>query len=449
MEKESSNTVPENVMNDKPKKNVGKTVAIIAGALVLVGGLAAGGIYLATHQTPTTIIDSDASGSIALKDGENKIKAGGTYTFTGSTANGKIEIDTTEAVKIILNNVSITNPSGAAIKSKGTTGRITIELVGNNKLVSTDTNAEDPAAAVSGDSELEITGSGSVTIESNGKGIKADNGLGLSGSGTYTITAKDDTLHSNSNITIASGTYVLNTGDDAIHADGTLKIASGKVVIEKSHEGLEANIVEISGGDISVTASDDGINAQNSDGTSRVGVIGDGKLTISGGKIYVNSGGDGLDSNGTISISGGEIYVDGPVNDGNGAIDCDGDISITGGTLIAVGSSGMAQNATNATQPSVLMNLNQSYGGNIIFGSISYEPSKKFQSVLISSDKLKVGETYQLSIGGSQVQSVTISQNITGQGNGMMGGGMPGGGMGGQGQQAQQGQQPQMMQRTR
>ena len=419
-----------------------RTVAIVAGALVVVGGLTAGGIYLVTNQAPTTVIESTAD-SIALKDGENKIKSGGTYTFTGSTSNGKIEIDTTEAVKIILNNVSITNTTGAAIKSKGT-GTLTIELVGENTLVSTDTDTSDPAAAISGDATIELTGTGSATIKSNGKGIKADTGLGISG-GTYTITAKDDTIHSNGNITIADGTYVLNTDDDAIHADGTLKIVGGKIVAEKSHEGLEANIIEISGGDISVTASDDGINAQNSDGSTRIGVSGDGSLTISGGKIYVNSGGDGLDSNGKIAISGGEIYVDGPVNDGNGAIDCDGEISITGGTLIAVGSSGMAQNATSATQPSVLMNLSQSYSGNIIFGDIAYEPSKKFQSVLISSDKLKVGETYQLTIGGSQVQSVTISQNITGQGTGMMGGGMMPGNMSGQpqGQAQSQGQQSQ------
>ncbi|MBR2589255.1 carbohydrate-binding domain-containing protein [Candidatus Saccharibacteria bacterium] len=425
MENTDRNSIVDNSNKDSKKNNMGRNIAIIVGAVVLVGGLAAGGIYLATHQKQSTVIDSGTSGSIALKDGENKIKAGGTYTFTGSTANGKIEIDTTEDVKIILNNVSITNKTGAAIKSKGTSGKVVIELVGSNTLISTDTDTQDPAAAVSGDATIEFTGSGSVKIESNGKGIKADSGLALN-SGSYNITAKDDSLHSNGNITIIDGTYILNTEDDAIHADGTFKTIGGKIVIEKSHEGIEANIVEIAGGDISVTASDDGINAQNSDGTNRVGVTGDGKLAISGGKVYVNSGGDGLDSNGAITISGGEVYVDGPVNDGNGAIDCDGEISITGGTLVAVGSVGMAQNATSATQPSVLITLSQSYSGNIIFGGVAYEPAKKFQSVLISSDKLKVGDTYQLTIAGNQVQSVTISENITGQGNGM-GGMMPGG----------------------
>ncbi|MBQ3309490.1 carbohydrate-binding domain-containing protein [Candidatus Saccharibacteria bacterium] len=423
---------------EKQSSNAGKIIAIVAGAVVLVGGLVAGGIYLATHQEQTTIISSsDSNASFTLVDGKNKITKGGTYTFTGSTPNGKIEVETAEDVKIILNGVSITNSSGAAIKSKGT-GKLTIELVGDNTLVTTDNTADDPAAAISGDADLEITGTGSATVKANGKGIKADGNLTL-GSATLNVTSTDDTIHSNSNITIASGTYTLNTGDDAIHSDGNLIVSDGKIVIEKSHEGIESNIIEISGGDISVTASDDAINAQNSDGSSRIGVSGDGALNISGGKLYVNSGGDGLDSNGKISISGGEIYVDGPVNDGNGAIDCDGEISITGGTLIAVGSSGMAQNATSATQPSVLVNLSQSYSGELSFGGITYTPSKKYQSVLISSSSLKKGETYELKINGSTIQSVSISDNITGQGSSMMGGGMPGGGtMGSQNQNQRQ-----------
>lgn len=410
----------------RENRQTARNIAIVVGSVLLIGGLVAGGIYLANNnQQSTTIVSSDSTSAIKLTNGENKIKTGGTYTFTGSTANGKIEVDTSSDVKIILNNVSITNPSGAAIKSKGT-GKLTIELVGENTLITTDNTADDPATAVSGDADLEITGTGSAAIESKGKGIKADGTLTLT-NGNIAVSSTDDTIHSNTNINIAGGTYVLNTGDDAIHADDTLNITGGKITVEKSKEGLEANTVTIAGGDINITASDDGINAQNSDDSTRIGVSGDGKLMIMGGKIYVNSAGDGLDSNGSIAISGGEIYVDGPLNDGNGAIDCDGEISITGGTLIAVGSSGMAQNATSATQPSVLINLNQSYSGELSFGGITYTPTKKYQSVLISSASLKVGETYQLTIAGNNVQSITISNNITGQGTGMM----PGGGSGG------------------
>lgn len=418
-------------MEENKNNKTAKIVAIVVGSVVLVGGLTAGGIYLLNHQEQTVEITAENSGSsIKLVDGKNKISSGGTYAFTGSTSNGKIEVDTNDDVKIILDNVSITNGSAAAIKSKGT-GKLTIELVGENVLKSTDNNKEDPSSAISGDADVEIIGSGTATISAYGKGIKAEGTLTIA-SGTYAITTTDDAIHSNGDVAIKGGTLTLNTSDDAVHADGTLKVSDGKITVEKSHEGLEANILEIAGGDISVIASDDAINAQNSNGSTRVGVAGDGKLIISGGNIYANSGGDGLDSNGTIEISGGTIYVDGPTSDGDGAIDCDGEIKITGGTLIAVGSAGMAQNATSATQPSVLMSLSQSYSGELNFGGITYTPSKKYQSVLVSSPNLKVGETYQLTIAGNNVQSVTVSQNVTGQGNGMMGGGMgmPGGGGG-------------------
>ena len=413
----------------KKDSNRSRTIAIVVGAILLIGGLTAGVIYLASNNKSTTTIDGSASGStIRLANGENKIKTGGTYTFTGSASDGKIEIDAAEDVKIILDNVSITNSSGAAIKSKGV-GKLTIELIGENTLTSTDKQADNPASAISGDADLEITGSGSATLKANGKGIKADGTLTL-GSATLNIASTDDAIHSNSNITINSGNYTISTNDDAIHADGNLVIKNGKISVEKSHEGLESNILEISGGEVSVVADDDGVNAQNSNGSTRIGVAGDGALNISGGKIYINSGGDGLDSNGAIEISGGEIYVDGPTNNGNGAIDCDGEIKITGGTLVAVGSAGMAQNATSATQPSILMNLSSSYKGELSFGGITFSPAKSYQSVLVSSSSLKIGETYDLTISGSKIQSITVSQNIVGTGTGMMGGGgMPGGAM--------------------
>ncbi len=409
-------------------------VAAIAGSVILLGGLVVGGIYLLNHhEEQTTVISSETSGSaITLKEGKNKIESSGTYTFTGTISNGKITVDTTEEVKIILENVSITNSEGAAIKCQEGSN-VTIELAGENTFITTDkgNSEEDPAAVISSDAALKIGGTGSAKLTGNGKGIKADESLTIT-NGNISINTADDTIHSNGDIEIAGGSFTLNTGDDAIHADGNLTIKDGVIKIEKSHEGIEANIVNILGGDISVIADDDGVNAQNSNGSSTINVAGDGALNIAGGKVYVNSVGDGLDSNGKIAISGGTIYVDGPTNNGNGAIDCDGEISITGGTLVAVGSAGMAQNATSATQASVLINLSGNYSGPLSFGEINFSPAKNYQSILISSNKLSVGQTYDLVINGSTVQSVTISQNITGQGSGMMGGGMPGEMQGGQ-----------------
>ncbi|MBQ3325992.1 carbohydrate-binding domain-containing protein [Candidatus Saccharibacteria bacterium] len=416
----------KNVKNDVAKHLLGQKIALTIGTLTLLGGLTVGGIYLANHQSEqSTIVTNNADGSsISLAEGKNKIESGGTYTFTGTITNGKITVDTTDEVKIILQDVSITNQEGAAIKCKEGSN-VTIELVGDNTLTSTDKgdSTDDPAAVISSDGTLTIDGNGSAKLTGNGKGIKADTSLSIK-NGNYIITSTDDTIHSNNNIEITGGNLTLDTSDDAIHADGILNVAGGTIKIEKSHEGIEANIINISGGEIDLTADDDGINAQNSDGSSTIGVAGDGQLTISGGKIHVNSVGDGLDSNGKISISGGEIYVDGPTNSGNSAIDCDGEINITGGTLVAVGSSGMAQNATSATQPSVLINLSGNYAGTLTFGEISFTPAKNYQSILISSSKLSVGQSYDLSINGNNVQSISISQNIVGQGGGMMGGGM-------------------------
>ena len=69
-------------------------------------------------------------------------------------------------------------------------------------------------------------------------------------------------------------------------------------------------------------------------------------LTINGGYIYVDTAGDGLDSNGSIYINGGTTIVNGPTNDGNGALDYDSECVIKGGTLISAGSSGMLQSAS-------------------------------------------------------------------------------------------------------
>lgn len=140
-------------------------------------------------------------------------------------------------------------------------------------------------------------------------------------------------------------------------------------------------------------------------------------IQISGGKIYINASGDGIDSNGNLTVTGGEIYVDGPTSGGDGALDCSGTALISGGTVIAVGSSGMAENFdSSSAQGSMITTVSDSMitgditltdsEGNTI---VSYSPSKEYSSVAISCADLKEGETYTL-VAGDTSTSVSLNQ---------------------------------------
>ena len=369
--------------------------------------------------------DNSSESTLTLSDGQNKINKGGTYYVTGSTSNGYIIINTSENVKLILDNVSIARSDGSPVHIKGGAS-VLIEFIGDNTLTSTETG-DDPSAAISSQGSVTISGSGSATLKSNGKGIKADGEL-LIENGKLDISAVDDAVHSNTNVAISGGEITATSSDDGVHADETVTISGGKLNVTKSYEGIEGTNITVSGGEVSLVSSDDGFNVSGGNdqsggnggpmqGGGAMDADSGGVLTISGGNVYVNAAGDGLDSNGSIIISGGTVYVDGPTDNGNGALDYNGKMEISGGTLIAVGSSGMAQNATSASQPSVLINLTSSYKDSFTFGEITYSPKKSYSSILISSDKLKTGASYDLKISGNTVQTVAVSQNVTTSGS--------------------------------
>ena len=264
---------------------------------------------------------------------------------------------------------------------------------------------------------------GTFDIKSQQDGISASSWLQAEG-GTYTIDAEDDTLHSNGNLVIHDGTYTLSSGDDGIHADSNVTIAGGTIDITKSYEGIEGLSIDVTGGESSVLASDDGMNAaggNDSSGFEGPGPGGDqfastegAYIHISGGILHVNSSGDGIDSNGEIKVSGGETYVSGPTNDGNGTLDYSGTAQITGGIFAASGSSGMAQNFdSSSTQGVIMVNVEeQETNTEIALLDISgtellgWTAEKEYSSVIVSSPEIQQGETYTLKTG-------TAEQNIT------------------------------------
>lgn len=285
------------------------------------------------------------------------------------------------------------------------------------------------------------------------KGVKAGVHIMAKG-GTWNMDCADDTVHSNSTITVEGGIFEVMTGDDGFHADDEIDIKDGELTVAKSYEGIEAESIIIRGGDISVTASDDGLNAAN--GESAEGMDGPGGMggqpgenssstgliNIEGGTIYVNASGDGVDSNGSINMSGGTVYVDGPTNDGDGFLDYDKEFLISGGTFVAVGSGGMMQTTSeNSEQPAMAVGMGQtvtagteltvqdSSGKEII----SYAPSKDYAAAVISSPDLKLNETYDIYIDGTKSSSIELTSVSTTDGSVRIDG-QPGGMGGNRGQ---------------
>ena len=198
----------------------------------------------------------------------------------------------------------------------------------------------------------------------------ATNTITITG-GTFSLNTRDDAVHSDGYIYVKSGSFDIYSGDDGMHADTELHIgAEGcaardpDIRVNASYEGLEAGNLFIYGGRSYVVASDDGINAAGGTGDNfnpwnpggpggpggggwnpgqpgPGGGGGDYSINISGGSVYVNCNGDGLDSNGTLNLTGGVIEVWSMSSGDNSPLDCDGTLTVKGATVFAAGAKGV------------------------------------------------------------------------------------------------------------
>lgn len=279
------------------------------------------------------------------------------------------------------------------------------------------------------------TGNTAATSDS-AKGLKAGNNLIVTG-GEFNLDCSDDAIHSNQDVGIKDGAITIKTGDDAIHADRALILDGGDIVITQSYEGLEGTTVTISGGEISLVTTDDGINAAGGSDASSTnnGRPGANNFTansqayirITGGTIVVDATGDGIDSNGNIYIDGGDITVYGPTNGADGALDYDGDLKITGGILRAGGASGMAQGiGKDSTINGVMIFFSQTMSnndeitiidesGNIV---MSYKSSKNYNSLTVATTELQTGQTYKVMVNSDTYSEFTITDTVTQIGSG-------------------------------
>lgn len=459
----------------------------------------------------TATESEEASGGALQSKADLKIKGKGSLTVLGYLNNG---IHCTKDLKIKNGNISVT-ALGHGIKGKNSVtvsgGTVTVTS-GKDGITSDETENEEKGFVTIEDGEIIITSAGDgvsaettltvtggvISIISGGgsanaqqktdnmhdwwdfdnsasdddsvscKGLKAGKAMMISG-GSITIDAQDDALHTDGDMTISGGECILSTGDDGAHAELSLTVLDGKITVLTSYEGLEANQITLAGGELDITASDDGINANGgSDGFSggfgggfgggRGGMGGsfggrrndtnnhsgdmtppDGNapsgnpptmpgqdaadstttddttdkqpvLLITGGKITVNADGDGLDSNGNLRVEGGDITINGPSNGGNGALDIgteNGGVGfISGGTLIALGASSMAENfGSTSTQCAFLVTMN-SFGAGETITITDSQGNVLYTGVTVKSANSVVFSSADLVVG--ETYTVTI-----------------------------------------
>ncbi len=321
------------------------------------------GKELFTERDLTQTADADSAQIITVSDNtEAEITEAGTYILSGSARDFTVKItaDSKAKIQLILDGVEITNDGKPAVYVESADKVFLTTAAGSVNTISVtgefDYEDEGADGAVFSRADLVLNGEGGLNVSSSENGVVSKDDMKITG-GNYTVSAGNNAFEANDSIRICGGNFTVTQADDGFHAsnsdDGELgyiyvsggefsltttgdglqgnafvQIDGGKFDIT-SAEGIEGTTVQINGGDISISASDDGINASEKSGAYEV------LAEFNGGKVTIVMGQgdtDGIDSNGRIVVNGGEINVM-----GQSAFDYDTSAEFNGGTIIING----------------------------------------------------------------------------------------------------------------
>jgi hypothetical protein len=327
---------------------------------------------------------STAAQGVAIDGDIVTVTAAGTYRVSGSLSDGQlaVETDSDEIVRLVLDGVSITNATSAAINVVDAEKVVLILATGSTNTLADaatyvypDPAVDEPNAALFSAADLSIAGDGALNVAGNANdGIASKDGLVIAG-GTISVTAVDDGIRGKdylvvqdgdiavtaggdamksdneedaslgyvaivdgtlqlaagtdaidafTTVAVTGGDVSISAGDDGIHSEARVEIAGGLVDIARSYEGIEGTQIVISGGDISVVSEDDGVNVAGGDATAQAGGGPRG-----GGGAPGETAVDGY----FVEVSGGTLVIDA----GGDGFDSNGSATVTGGTIVVNG----------------------------------------------------------------------------------------------------------------
>ena len=215
----------------------------------------------------------------SLNEGSLAITDGGEYTISGNFS-GCITVDITKNKKATLILSDLTVKSDTAAINIISADKVNIILKGNNSLsdgkIYADEKGAEPSACLYSADDIEISGDGSLAVKANSKnGIESKNDVKISG-GSIEITAAKNAIKGKDSVKISAGSINIPACYDGIKSDNEKEDGRG--------------IVEITGGKISMTCSDDGIQAYRS-------------VNVQSAEIKINARGKKINCDGQINAA--------------------------------------------------------------------------------------------------------------------------------------------------
>ena len=353
-----------------------------------------------SSEVTINLSNPTAIDGVTVSDGVITITKAGNYKLTG-TYEGQIKVEAADSdmIRLILNNATITNSTGAAINVVEADEVVIYTASGTTNTVSdgssySDTASGSPDAAIYSKSDLTLAGEGTLKVEGKyEEGIHTSDGLviasgtlevsaantGIKGKDyvdildcTVTVTASQDGIKATNDsdgnrgwVRLSGGIVNISAGDDGFKAERVVEISGGTLNITQANEGIEAQYINILDGTVNVTSSDDGINASYSTTTTtdsttatstnqsaqnrqnsapQVPSGSAGQASAGGqapsGTMGQPQAGGGMGGGGTFEVVDATINISGgtvTVNANGDGIDSNGTATLSGGTLIVNG----------------------------------------------------------------------------------------------------------------
>ena len=287
-----------------------------AGDEVTVSGAVAG-VVVNTQGAHVTVVNM-SSGPVK-------------FVVSGLTANGSLKFYGDKRIQLLLNNIDMTNPHGAAINNQGSKSMYVVLADGTTNHLQdgpdyTLVDDEDQKAALFSEGQLIFSGQGRLNVTAVGRGgIRSDDYIRIRpGVKIHVNSAALDGLRANDGIIVDGGVVNVETtgaGAKGVRSGGVMAVNGGR-------------LIAISSGDPRI-----GITDGVADTTACAALYCDTLLTVNRGILMFKAtgdGGKGLNAKHNVVMSGGSFTA---VATGTSdikkprGIKIDGNFTITGGNL--------------------------------------------------------------------------------------------------------------------